>query len=129
MIVANTNIEFLIIDQLMYHCGGECIPITNDAISCTRHNIEYYSNSTGIFESCNPISNDTCITNLENCLSQAKNGVLLIGLCSYRVTQPLRQQSEIKCDSEGRNTWLNSCTTLVVLQSQSLLYNTTNPSE
>lgn len=121
--------EFLIIDRLMYHCGGECIPIANDTISCKRHNVEYYSNSTGRFESCKPTSNDTCITNLGNCLSQAESGVLLIGLCTYGVTQSLRQQPGIKCDSEGRNIWLNRCTTLVVVWSQSFLYNTTNPSE
>jgi hypothetical protein len=111
----------------MYHCDGKCIRIIDDGINC---NIDYHSNSTGILEICKPKSNGTCITDLGNCLPQAKSGILLIGTCTYKVSSSLRQLPHIQCDSEGKNIWLNGCTTLEILRLQSFVYNTTtHPSE
>lgn len=117
----------------MYHCDGGCIPMAND-IPCIQHSIEYLSNSTGMFPRCAhaPISNGTCImvTDLEHCLSQAKNGVLLIEYCNYLIknsTSLPDQLSHFKC--ENNRNWLNQCTTLVILRSQIFIYNTTNSSE
>ena len=110
----------------MYHCGGECVQtLTADDIPCGQH---YYSNSTGMFVRCEPTSNSMCITDLGNCLSQAKTGVLLIEYCIYRVTESLHQLSHIKC--EGKKNWLEHCTTLVIPRSQIFIHNdTTNSSE
>ena len=114
----------------MYHCGDMCIPLTDDTYKRHKCSVEYFSNSSGTFEHCEVKFNNTCITNFGDCLLQAKSGVLLTGLCTYKKsTSLIRQLCHISCDFEKGNTWLNSCTTLVEIRSQSALYNTTNPSE
>ena len=109
----------------MYHCDSECVLLADD-IPCDQSIIEYHSNTTGIFQRCEPTSNGMCITDLGSCLSQAKTGVLLTEYCNYNVINLLHRPSDniIKC--EGKNTWLEHCPTLVIPWSQIFLHNTTS---
>ena len=118
-----------ITDRWLYHCDDKCVSVANDA-PCKRIAIEYLSNSTGMFLPCEPtLSESNCIniTSLNGCLSaQANDGVLLIKQCNYNVRNynlPLHTQ----CN--GKNDWLEGCTTLIVLLSQTVVYSNTTSSE
>lgn len=114
----------------MYHCDDDCIPIRRDP-SC---GLETFSNSTGIFQQCEPMFRDNCITDLKDCVNETQSngpGVFLITHCFYQVSESFLNSLPQHIQCEGKNNWLQNCDGgLLVLLSQRVVYSTTqNQSE